>query len=791
MGVLDSGSSDYLNRLSFHSGPAPDVAGLETTFKDNFTASAANFAYHFKSTSEEEVMTDLINSQLDLVYQAHNPDMRFNPKIAAEGFKSPKRDLTTIEKGLLLTSPLTRTAVMANMVDGKSLNDFGYEGKKQRFKDLTFDILKLQEQFPDMGLKTWDQIMQDAQKESTRLKEVMSQVSNNRTWGGVAGMLTGVMKEALTDPVVVASMMFGTSKIVGGSKSFNAMKAFYTEFLIGAGSETVIQPFVMDWSAKLETPWDLKDAAVTILTVGGFAGVTRAGGSYVVDLIDAGKAAKKLRAQGENVKAQTLENYIDLYNGAPPARSVLEQDAQLKAIDDIQKAIDDGRLGEDLQAEIDRILSDIKGSPEYSLTAEGKVQINRDLVDEEGANFGYPEARGTLDDTDSLVRIDTKERHTTKSGAYTLVRQKLHKKIIDGFLKEGEVAAKGEKPVAILMGGGSAAGKGTLLSRLQADGTIPEKGFVHIDPDLVKTGTETIPGIPAYQKITKAGDHRAANLAHRESSEIANNLQQRAMEDGRHLVLDKTLWDPKKAKQIIQDLKDAGYDVKLFGVTADPSEALIRNLSRFFETRRMVVPGALLKRHKGFNKNFKSYARLVSDGELYDTTGAVPKVIASFKNGKIKVLDKEEYNKLTARGKLNENATTHKQLAESQGIQSGFPRRSDQKNAADDTGGVQTSERSTDTETSSTGQKANTTKIDTGARPVLDDPELNRIMDEEFIEAQRIIDEAGDEFEIPFTVLDDLGNETTVIQSVKKVFNDIENDQKSLDSLNKCMGRAA
>ena len=93
MGVLDSGSSDYLNRLSFHSGPAPDVAGLETTFKDNFTASAANFKYHFKSTSEEEVMTDLINSQLDLIYKAQNPEIK--------DFKSPKRDLTTLEKGLL------------------------------------------------------------------------------------------------------------------------------------------------------------------------------------------------------------------------------------------------------------------------------------------------------------------------------------------------------------------------------------------------------------------------------------------------------------------------------------------------------------------------------------------------------------------------------------------------------------------------------------------------------------------------------------------------------------------
>lgn len=788
MGVLDSGSSDYLNRLSMSAGPAP-VAGLETTdFMDNFTAAAENFRVNFKSNSEEELMTNLINDQLNKIYQAQNPDIRFNPQVAAEGYKGPDRDLSTAQQAL---NPLVPVALLQGLVDGKSLDDAGYKGKKKRFQDLTHDILKLQQQYPDMGLQTWDQLMVQARNESQRLREVLSQVTNNRTWAGVAGNLTGVMKEAITDPYVLMSMMFGTSKIVGPSKSFNAMKAFYTEFLIGATSEAFVQKEVYDWSAELQNPWSLKDAAVTILTVGGFGGVTRSGGSYLVDVLEAGKAAKTLRAQGETVKADTLESYIDLYNGAPAARDVMEQDAQLKAIDDIQRAIDEGRIGDELQLEINRVLKEIEGTPEFKLNPEGRIVVNRELIDEDAANFSYPEVKTTLDDANTLVRIDTKERHSTKSGAYTLVRQKLHKKIIDGFIKEGEVAAQGDKPIAVLMGGGSAAGKGTLLQRLQATGTIPEKGFVHIDPDLVKTGTDTIPGIPAYKKITKAGDPRAANMAHRESSEIANMIKSQAIKDNRHLILDKTLWEPTKAKKIIKELQDAGYDVKLFGVTVDPSEAVIRNLSRFFETKRMVVPGALLKRHKGFNKNFKNYAKLVSEGELYDTTGAVPRPIATFKNGKIKVLDKEEYNKLTARGKLDETATTHKQLAESQGIQNSFARRANQNDAADNTGGVQTSERSVDSETGSTGQKANTTKIDTGARPVLDDPELKKIMDEEFIEAQRIIDEAGDEFEIPFTVLDDLGNETTVIQSVKKVFNDIENDQKSLDSLNKCMGRAA
>jgi len=73
----------------------------------------------------------------------------------------------------------------------------------------------------------------------------------------------------------------------------------------------------------------------------------------------------------------------------------------------------------------------------------------------------------------------------------------------------------------------------------------------------------------------------------------------------------------------------------------------------------------------------------------------------------------------------------------------------------------------------------------------LNDPELKRIMDEEVIEAQRIIDEAGDDLEVPFTLIDDLGNEVTIVEGIKKVFNDLDEEKKSLDSLNKCMGRAA
>ena len=155
----------------------------------------------------------------------------------------------------------------------------------------------------------------------------------------------------------------------------------------------------------------------------------------------------------------------------------------------------------------------------------------------------------------------------------------------------------------------------------------------------------------------------------------------------------------------------------------------------------------------------------------------------------IKVVDKEAYNKLTARGKLNEKATTHQELADSQGIQSIFAKKIGSKaNAADNSGAIPSGDRSADSGASRSSQETNTPKIDDGARPVLDDPELARLMDEEFIEAQRIIDEFGEELEVPFTLIDDLGNEVTVVQSVKKVFNDLDEEKTQLDLLTNVWG---
>ena len=724
-------------------GPAP-VAGLETTgFMDNFTASAENFRVNFKSNSEEELMTNLINDQLNLIYQAENPDIRFNPKVAAEGYKGPDRDLSTAQQAL---NPLVPVALLKGLVDGKSLDDAGYKGKKKRFQDLTHDILKLQEQYPDMGLQTWDQLMVQARNESQRLKEVLDQVSNNRTWSGVAGMLTGVMKEAITDPYVLASMMFGTQKITGGTKSFNAMKAFYTEFLIGAGSEVFVQKEVYDWSAELQNPWSLKDAAVTILTVGGFAGVTRAGGSYVVDVFEARKAVKTLRAQGENVKADTLESYIDLYNGAPAARDVLEQDAQLKAIDDMQRAIDDGKSGPELQLEIERIAKETPARTSFE-TPVRLQELSKPEVIKINYDFREPQTKLNLNVDEYHKRAIPLQSELESIGR--TIQDELKEAV--GFITPG---IKLLENVSSKIGRKKYGGTGDLTDVIRVG--FLTKEYNNTD-SIVKALSEKVEILEEGLVTTPAG-YRDHKLLVRFKSGLIGEVQiwephVLAAKEGKAFVKKNF---PKYMQKYIEDMdiparKNSGHTI-------------------YDQQKKLIVNGVIPAKNK---KKFKALTKRQKD--LYDYA---------------KRFSNESWNSRLDMDTPDSKISTGEAGSQAPGSAAAGTKKPD----------IDPSEGSTTT----AGRPSQSTKSDTSSklnikdiipvatdRILLNDPQMARIMEEEFIAAKQIIDEAGDEFEIPFTVLDDLGNETTVIQSVKKVFNDIENDEKALDSLNQCMGRVA
>lgn len=428
--------------------------------------------------------------------------------------------------------------------------------------------------------------------------------------------------------------------------------------------------------------------------------------------------------------------------------------------------------------------------PGYSIGTiindEGKiitvVNIDRSKIDVTCKDFCYPDLKPTVEKGSSVLR-DTKKLHRLKNGNYKPARAKQHKKYIDSKLAEGTTAAKGDKPIVWLMGGGGASGKGTILKKLRKDGTIPEKGFVHADPDDFKTTTKE------YKKLSKLGDYRAASVVHKESSDVVSDLVAAAIKAKKNLIIDKTLGKPEKALALINKLKTEGYDVRLVGVTVDPSEALVRALTRYFGSGRLVQASAILRAHKGFNANFDKYAKETDISILFDNTVKEPVKIAQANQGKIDVVSKEGYNLLQARGKLNEKATTHKQLRESQGLEPTLVR-SDKQNDGRDAGRVAEGDQRSDSRGSAESTQArarlNDQLKDSGLD--LDDPYLNELHATELKQVDDLLAKHGD-MEIPTGArLDVDGNEVIEFRSAKQVIQELDDEQKVIDDMFKCMG---
>ena len=411
-----------------------------------------------------------------------------------------------------------------------------------------------------------------------------------------------------------------------------------------------------------------------------------------------------------------------------------------------------------------RVVKDKKGK----LTA--RVVVDRNLINPDKDNFGYPELGPTIKEGDELL-IETYKRYKLND-SYTEERSILHDSIMKKIMDEGVSAKDGEKPLVVLMGGGGASGKGGVLKMLQESGEIPKSGFVHIDPDGIKEV------LPEYKIILDKKDFRAAMVVHEESSEIANEIINLSVSGRKNLIVDKTMGDQKKAIQQIEYFKANGYRVELVGVTVDPSEALIRALERYYGSGRLPRVPDMVRAHKGFNASYSEYAKLVDNAQIFDNSGSSAKLIDPS--------DTQAYNVLERRGLLNEESKTHTEIqeriigAQEKNIDAGY-------DGSDLTGvsrrfgvGREVQGR---TSLNDEQQLANSIASD------LDDPQLKDMFDEDLTAANELLAANGDGILLPKrVVVNEAGEEIVETQTMREAFDDIEKEQDSLDSLFICLG---
>jgi len=220
---------------------------------------------------------------------------------------------------------------------------------------------------------------------------------------------------------------------------------------------------------------------------------------------------------------------------------------------------------------------------------------------------------------------------------FTPERQAMHdsivKKSVDGVPSSAD-------PTYVVMGGGPAAGKSTIL----------EGGGVKLPPNTVEVNSDHIKTqLPEWGTSGK----NAASVTHAESSYIAKRTQAAAFERKQNIVLDGTGdTSPKSMTGKIDTAHAAGYKVEAHYVTL-PTELAIQNAAtRAAKTGRHVPDEVIRTTHAGVSTTFPAVATKFDSVKLYDTSvRGTARVIAEGGAGVLNIVDKVAYDGFLAKGK--------------------------------------------------------------------------------------------------------------------------------------------
>lgn len=215
-----------------------------------------------------------------------------------------------------------------------------------------------------------------------------------------------------------------------------------------------------------------------------------------------------------------------------------------------------------------------------------------------------------------------------QGGEYTAKRKELHSKIMSKFLDHVPSVPKDKKPVALIMMGGGGAGKGTVVRHIMGD----SKDFVNVNPDDCKEQ------LPEYQKGLNLGKKDGvpitaidvASIVHAESSEIAGQIREKAIEANKNFILDGTGRDVDKYKGIVGKLKEKGYHVRVIMPHITLEEAKRRADYRADVEGRYVPHDVLDMAHHLIPGNFETIARAADEFALFDNGGRPPVPVWTF-----------------------------------------------------------------------------------------------------------------------------------------------------------------
>ena len=167
------------------------------------------------------------------------------------------------------------------------------------------------------------------------------------------------------------------------------------------------------------------------------------------------------------------------------------------------------------------------------------------------------------------------------------------------------------RPVAILLAGAPGAGKGSVLRDLDLSGLKT----LNLD-DTIAALSKT-DGFTLNQKAADAEDRSKFMKAMAAATKKLKGEQiPQTIANKESFVLDGTSASKNQTIKLVNELKEAGYEVMMLYVYTDLETSLKRNQERFEKSGgedRSLLPGSVLSTWKSVTQNFKDYQNLFGD----------------------------------------------------------------------------------------------------------------------------------------------------------------------------------
>lgn len=218
----------------------------------------------------------------------------------------------------------------------------------------------------------------------------------------------------------------------------------------------------------------------------------------------------------------------------------------------------------------------------------------------------------------------TKEIYSVSVYKYNADRHALHMKIVNNLMNKSHTPKNIEKPVAILIGGGSATGKTTLRQTI-INKELIMRGIqaITIDPDEIKEY------IPEYESLKSIVPNHAAHLVHKESCDISDLLLKKTIKTRKHFIYEGTMARSRKYNKLVKKLRHNKYEIHAYIVDVPLVVAKKRAADRAKITGRIIRPNIIENTHKLVPKTFQMIKHSVDTYQVYDNQHGLTLIAAN------------------------------------------------------------------------------------------------------------------------------------------------------------------